>query len=104
MNEIVNKFLLAGDKFIPEIHLKHPGFTYYARGPLTKKKERIRKCIQTRNKNCIYKNHLDRAYFQHDMAYGKYKDLNKGTQLDKVLRDKAIKIASNLKYYRYQRG
>ena len=41
MNEIVNKFLLAGDKFMPEMHLKQPGFTYSAFGPFTKNKERI---------------------------------------------------------------
>ena len=43
MNEIVNKFLLAGDKFVPEMHLKQPGFTYSACGPFTKNKERIQK-------------------------------------------------------------
>ena len=43
MNEIVNKFLLAGDKFMPEMHLKHPRFTYSACGPFTKNKERIQR-------------------------------------------------------------
>ena len=43
MNETVNRFLLAGDKFMPEIHLKQPGFTYSACGPFTKNKERIQK-------------------------------------------------------------
>ena len=43
MNEIVNKFLLAGDKFMPEMHLKQPGFTYSACGSFTKSKERIQK-------------------------------------------------------------
>ena len=47
MNEIVNKFLLVGDKFMPEMHLKQPGFTYSACGPFTKNKERIEKFIQT---------------------------------------------------------
>ena len=42
MNEIVNKFLVAGDKFMPEMHLKQPGFTYSAYGPFTKNKERIK--------------------------------------------------------------
>ena len=42
MNEIVNKFLLAGDNFMPEMHLKQPGFTYRACGPFTKSKERIK--------------------------------------------------------------
>ena len=104
MNEITNKFLLAGDKFMPEMHLKQPGFTYSACGPFTKNKERIEKFMQTGNTDFIYKNELDRACFQHDMAYGKTKDLEKRTQSDKVLRDKAFKIAKNPKYDGYQRG
>ena len=58
MNEIVNKFLLVGDKFMPEMHLKQPGFTYSACGPFTKSKERIEKFMQTGNTNFIYKNEL----------------------------------------------
>ena len=104
MNEIVNKFLLVGDKFMPEMHLKQPGFTYSACGPFTKNKERIEKFMQTGNTNFIYKNELDKACFQYDMAYGKPKDLAKRTQSDKVLRDKAFRIASDLKYVGYQRG
>ena len=90
MNEIVNKFLLAGDKFMPEIHLKQPGFTYSACGPFTKNRERIQK--------------LDKTCFQHDMAYGDFKDLARRTASDKVLRDKAFNIAKNPKYDGYQRG
>ena len=104
MNEIVNKFLLVGDKFMPEMHLKQPGFTYSACGPFTKNKERIEKFMQTGNTNFIYKNELDKACFQHNMAYGKSKDLTKRTQSDKVLKDKAFKIASDPKYDGYQRG
>ena len=104
MNEIVNKFLLAGDKFMPEMHLKQPGFTYSACGPFTRNKERIEKFMQTGNTDFIYRNELDKACFQHDMAYGKSKDLTKRTQSDKVLRDKAFKIASDPKYDGYQRG
>ena len=104
MNEIVNKFLLTGDKFVPEMHLKQPGFTYSACGPLTKNKERIEKFMQTGNKDFIYKNELDKACFQRVMAYGKSKGLAKRTQSDKVLRDKAFKIAIDLKYGGYQRG
>ena len=103
MNEIVNKFLLVGDKFMPEMHLKQPGFTYSACGPLTKNKERIEKFIQTSNTNFIYRNEFDKACFQHDMAYGKSKDLTKRTQSGKVLRDKAFKIESDPKYDGYQR-
>ena len=104
MNEIVNTFLLVGDKFMPKMHLKQPGFTYSACGPFTKNKERIEKFMQTGNTDFIYKNELDKACFQHDMAYGKSKDLIKRTQSNKVLKDKAFKIASDPKYDGYQRG
>ena len=104
MNEIVNKFLLAGDKFMPEVHLKQPGFTYSACGPFTKSKERIEKFMQTGNTDFIYRNELHKACFQDDMDYGKSKYLAKRIQSDKVLRDKAFKIASDPKYDGYQRG
>ena len=94
MNKIVNKFLLAGDKFMPEMHLRqlargalHAGFTYSACGPFTKNKERIQKFKETGDTNYIYKNELDKACFQHDMASGDFKDLTKRTAADKVLRD-----------------
>ena len=77
MNEIVNKFLLEGDKFMSEMHLRQPGFTYSARGPFTKNKERIQKFKKARDTNYIYKNEHDKAFFQHDMAYGDFKDLKK---------------------------
>ena len=104
MNEIVNKFLLVRDKFIPEVNLKQPCFTYSACSPFPKNKERIEKFMQTGDTNFIYKNELDRACFQHDMTDGKSKDLAKRTQSDKVLRDKAFKIASDPKYDGYQIG
>ena len=104
MNKIVNKFLFAGDKFMPEMHLKQPGFTYRACETFTKNKERIQKFIQTIYTSYIYKNDIDKACFQHDMGYGKYKDLTKRTQSDEVLRDKALEISSNPKYDGYQRG
>ena len=63
MNEIINKFLFAGDKFMPEMHLKQLGFTYSACGPYTKNKERIEKFIQTGNTDFIYRNELDKACF-----------------------------------------
>ena len=103
MNEIVNKFLLAGDKFMPEMHFKQLGFTYRACGPFTKNKERMRKFKET-DTNYIYKNELDRTCFQHDMAYGNFKNLARRTASDKILRDKAFNITKNPKYDRYQRG
>ena len=82
---------------MPEMHLKQPGFTYSTCGPFTKNKERIEKFTQTGNTDFIYKNELDKAYFQHNMAYGKSNDLTKTTQSDNVLRDKAFKVASDPK-------
>ena len=79
MNGIVNIFLLAGDKFMPEMHLKQPRFTYSASGPFTKNKERIQILKKTRGTSFIYKNELDKACFQHDMAYGDFKDLARRT-------------------------
>ena len=104
MNEIVNKFLLAGDKFMPEMHLKQTGFTYSACGPFTKNNERIEKFMKTGNTDFIYRNKLDKACFQDDMAYGNFKDLTRRTASDKVLKDKAFKIASDSKYDGYERG
>ena len=74
MNQIINK-LLKGDKFLPELQLKQSGSSYSACGPFTKNKERIQKIMQTDDKNYIYRNDLDKACFQHDMAYGKYKKI-----------------------------
>ena len=103
-NEIVNKVLLVGDKRMPEMHLKQTSFAYSACGPFTKHKERTGKFMQTGNTNYICKNDIDKACFQHDMAYVKFRDLFERTQSDKVLRDKAFKIASNPKYDGYERG
>ena len=104
MNEIVNKLLLAGDKFMPQMHLRQPDFVYSACEPFTKYKERIQKFKETGDTSYIYKNELDKACFQHDMAYKDFKDLTKRTIEDKVLRNKAFKIASDYKYDGYQRG
>ena len=88
---------------MPEMHLKQRGFTYSDCGLFAKNKERIEKFMQTRNTDYSYKTDLDKACFQHDMAYRKYKDLAKCTESDKVLKDKAFKIASNTNYDVYQR-
>ena len=66
-------------------------------------KERIQKFKETGDTSYIYKNELDKACFQHDMAYGDFKDLARRTASDKVLRDKAFNIAKNPKYDGYQR-
>ena len=80
---------------MPELHLEQSGFTYNACGPFTRNKERIEKFMEKGNIDFIYRNELDKACFQHDMAYGKSSDLIKRTQSDKVLRDKKFKIASD---------
>ena len=92
MNEIVNKFLLPGDKFMPEMHLKQPGFTYSAWGRFTKNKERIQKFKETGDTNYVSINELDKACFQHDMAYGDFEDLARGKASDKILRDEGYQL------------
>ena len=97
MNEIINKFLLGRDKFMPEVPLKQLGFTYSACGLLIKNKEIIQK-IKTGNTDYIFRNDRDIACFQHDMDFGKYKDLAKRTESDEVLKNKSLKIAIKPKY------
>ena len=104
MNNIINKFFLAGDKFMPEMHLRQPRFVYSACGPFTRHKERIKEFKRTGDTRYIYRNELDKACFEHDSAYADHKDLINRTEADKVLRDKAYDIASNPKYDGYQRG
>ena len=104
MNNTINKLLLAGDKFMPEIHLRQPQFTYSACGPFTKQEQRIQKFRETGDTNYIYKNELDKACFVHDAAYSDSKDLTKRTVVDKTLKNKAFNIAKDPKYDGYQRG
>ena len=104
MNDLIKTFLLAGDKFMPEMHLKQPGFTYSACGPITKSKERNRKFKETGYSRYIYRNELGKTCFQHDMAYGNFKILARRAAADKVLKNKAFNIAKDPKYDGYQRG
>ena len=104
MNDTINKFLLTGDKFMPEMRLRQPGFTYSACGPFKTSKERIQKFKQTGDSRYIYRNELGKTCFQHDMAYADFKDLAKRTAADKALKKKAFNIAKNPKYDGYQRG
>ena len=101
MNNVINKFLLAGDKFMPEMNLRQPGFVYSACGPFIRHKERIKEFKRTGDTRCIYRNELDKACFQHDSAYADHKDLINRTE---VLRHKAYNIARNPEYDGYQRG
>ena len=86
------------------MYWKQPGFTYSAYEPFIENKERIQKFKETGNTSHIYKNELDKACFQQEMAHGAFKDLKRRTASDKVLRDKAFNIAKNPKYDGYQRG
>ena len=86
MNDVINKFLLAGDKYMLEIHLRQPQFTYSACGLFTKHKQRIQKFKETGDTNYIYKNELDKACFTHDAAYSDSKNLTERAVADKTLR------------------
>ena len=104
MNNTINKLLLAGDKFMSEIHLRQPQFTYSVCGPFTKHKQRIQKFKETGDTNYIYKNELDKACFVHDAAYSDSKNLTKRTVADKIFKNEAFDIAKDPKYDGYQRG
>ena len=102
MNKIINKFLLIGNKFMPELHLKQPGFTYSACEPFTKHRERIQKFRELGNLKHFYRNKLDKTCFAHDAAYSDSKDLAKRTISGKILKDRAYEIARNRNYDGYQ--
>ena len=104
MNNTINKLLLEGDKFMPEIHLRQPQFTCIACGPFTKHGQRIQKFKETGDTNYLYKIELDKACFVHDAAYSESKNLIKRTVADKILKNKAFDIAKDPKYDGYQRG
>ena len=104
MNNGINKFLLAGGKFMPRMHLRQPQFVYSACGSFTRHKERIKEFKRIGDMRYIYRNELDKACFQHNSAYADHKDLINRTEADKVLRDKAYDISSNPEYDGYQRG
>ena len=88
MNKIINKFLLTGDKLMPVLHLRQPGFSYSTCGPFTKHYERIQKFKNTGNLNYIYKKELERSCFAHDAAYSDSIDLPKRTNSDKILKNR----------------
>ena len=86
------------------MHLRQPGFTYGTCGTFTKNKEIIIKKKETVDSRYIYQNDLDKACFQHDMAYGDFKYLNIRTFADKLKRNKAFDITKDTKYDGYQCG
>ena len=104
MNNIINIFLLAGDKVMPEMHLRQPQFVYSACGPFSKHKERIKELKRTGDTRLLYRNELDKACFRHDATYTKHKDVENRLISDQKLKNSAYDIASNPKYDGYQRG
>ena len=98
MNKIVNTFLLAGDEFVPKLHLREPGFADSACGVLTKH------CKIIKTFKEIYKNELGQACFVHNVAYSVSNVSSKRTVSDKVLKDRGYEIAINPKFDGYQSG
>ena len=104
LNEIIDKFLLAGDKFLPELYLKQPGFIYSASRPFTKHRERISKFRIIVNLKHSYRTELPKACFSHDTAYSDRKDLANRTISDQIFKASAYEIARNRGYDGYQRA
>ena len=102
MNNIINNFLLASDKFMPEMHLRQPQFVCSACGPFARHKERTKEFKRTGDTRLLYRNELDKACFKHDAAYAKYKDVENRLTSDQKLKNSAYDIASNPKYDGYQ--
>ena len=103
--DIINRFLLTGDKFMPEMHLWDPKVKKYSPcGPLTRHQQRINDFIKDGKITHIAKNRLDAACFQHDSAYNKYKDSVNRKKSDVILRNKALKIATDPQVNGYQRS
>ena len=95
---------MTGAKFMTKLHVNHPRFTYIACGPFTKHCERIQRFRETDNFKHLYRKEWGIASFAHDAAYYESKDLAKITISDKILQDRACKIARNRKYERYERA
>ena len=104
MNKIINRFLLNGDKFMPELHLKQPGFTYTACGPFSKHRERIQKFRETGHLKHSYRKELEKGCFAHDGAYSDNKNSAKRTISDKILKGRAYEIARIRNYDAYLRA
>ena len=102
MNKIINKFLLAGDKFMPEMHLRQPRFTYSACGTFTKNKERIQKFIKKQEIQEIFiKTNKIKLVFNMIWLMEILKIYLEDKIKDKVLCDKAFNVAKNVKYDGY---
>ena len=95
---------MTGDKFMPELHLKQPGFTYSVCGPFAENVERIQKLWQTGNLKHLYRSELDEACLAHDAIYSDSDDLAKTAISEKILKDRAYEIAKNSGYDEHQRA
>ena len=104
MNKIINKLLLTGEKFIPELHLKQQEFTSSACGLFIKHRQRIQNFRETGNLKHLYRNELEKTCFGQDPAYSNNKDFVKRTISEKILKDRAYEVARNRKYDGYQRA
>ena len=102
MNKIVNKFLLTRETFMLEFHFRVAELTYSTCGPFTKHCERIQKLKEAGDLNYICKNKYHKICFAQDAVYADSKDLAKRTVSDKVLKNRADKIAPSPKYEGYQ--
>ena len=102
MNKIIHKLLFTGDKFMSELHLKEPRFTYSSCRPFTEHREKVQRFRETDNLKYLYRNKLDKACFAHDAGYSDSKDVAKRTISDKILNDKTYEIARNCNYNGYQ--
>ena len=98
MNKVVSNSLMGGDKFVPESHLRQPGFTHSAYGSFCKRLERIKKFIEIANLKNIYYIKLDKTCFSHGTATSDGKGLAK-----KLFSIKAYEIGINTIYDGYQR-
>ena len=92
MNKIINKCVLAGEKFMPKLHLRKSEFIYSASRPFTKRRDMVKRLSKTGDLNYIYKNKLDKACFVHGDAYADSKYLAKRTVLDKISKIRLIKL------------
>ena len=104
MNEIVNTFSLAEDKFMPKIHLNSPYLLIVLADHLLKPKKGFENLKEQKIQDIITRcAEINIVCCQHDMGYGDFKDLARRAGFDKVLRDKAFNIATNPQYDGYQR-
>ena len=99
-NRVSNKFLQTGDRFMPEMYSRQPGFTYSVCRPFTKHRDRIQKFREASNLKHLKRNGLDKTCFAYDTAQSDNKDL---AISGKILKDRAYEIPRNRNYDGNQR-